>query len=87
MRKTPAAAAKPAAPATAPTEAWLDGLAEADRPAALKQATCPVTGKPLGSMGVPAKKTVRGRAVFLCCAGCAGAIESNPDKYLAKLPQ
>ncbi len=77
-----ASAAKPA-----PTEkAWLAGLAEADRPRALRQETCPVTGKPLGSMGVPPKLTVRGRAVFLCCGGCAGDVEAEPEKYLARLP-
>ena len=37
-------------------------------------------------MGVPAKLTVRGRDVFLCCKGCAGDVESEPEKYLAKLP-
>ena len=65
---------------------WLLGLATADRPLALKQQLCPVTGKPLGSMGVPVKVGVRGRIVFLCCDNCASAIESSPDKYLAKLP-
>ncbi len=37
-------------------------------------------------MGVPAKLTVRGRDVFLCCGGCSGAVEADPGKYLAKLP-
>jgi Cu(I)/Ag(I) efflux system membrane fusion protein len=77
-----ASAAKPA-----PTEqAWLKGLAESDRPRAWRQETCPVTGKPLGSMGVPPKLNVRGRDVFLCCKGCAGDVEADPEKYLAKLP-
>lgn|GEM_PF-991306 len=82
------AGAKPAAPTTSapPDKAWLKGLAEADRPRALRQKICPVTGKNLGSMGVPPKLTVRGRTVFLCCDGCSGAIEADPEKYLAKLP-
>jgi hypothetical protein len=67
-------------------EAWLTGLDESDRPRALRQKTCPVTGKALGSMGVPPKLTVRGRGVFLCCDGCAGAVEADPGRYLAKLP-
>jgi hypothetical protein len=70
-----------------PKNAWLKNLAEADRSRALWQKTCPVTGKALGSMGVPPKLNVRGQEVFLCCDGCAGAIEANPDKYLAKLPR
>ncbi len=51
-----------------------------------RQHRCPVTGKVLGSMGGPVKLDVRGRIVFLCCAGCKSAIEADPDKYLAKLP-
>ena len=50
-----------------------------------KQQTCPVSGKPLGSMGVPYKVEVKGRTVFLCCPGCEEEIKANPDKYLAKL--
>ena len=61
------------------------GLAPADRDLANAQGTCPVTGKKLGSMGTPVRVVARGRAIFLCCDGCAGAIEGAPDKYLAKL--
>jgi hypothetical protein len=84
-----ASAGKPASLTTSapPDKAWLKDLAEADRSRALWQKTCPVTGKALGSMGVPPKLTVRGQDVFLCCDGCAGAIESAPEKYLAKLPR
>ena len=78
-------AAPPARPASG--EDWLQGLVSADRPRALRQKTCPVTGKPLGSMGVPPKIAVRGRDVFLCCDGCTAAVEASPDKYLAKLPR
>ena len=65
---------------------WLPGLPAADRPLAVRQKICPVTGKPLGSMGVPPKVVVQGRKVFLCCEGCSAALEANPKKYLAKLP-
>jgi hypothetical protein len=74
-------------PTTTRDEEWMKGLSEADRPRALRQKTCPVTGKPLGSMGVPPKLSVRGRDVFLCCDGCKGAVEADPDKYLGKLPR
>lgn len=66
---------------------WAAELAPPDRSLAIRQKTCPVTGKPLGSMGTPAKVDIRGRKVFLCCDGCTGAMESDPDKYLAKLPR
>jgi hypothetical protein len=84
-----ASAGKPASPTpiAPPDKGWLKGLAETERSRALRQKTCPVTGKALGSMGVPPKLTVRGQDVFLCCDGCAGAIEANPEKYLAKLPR
>lgn len=65
--------------------AGLSELSETDRAAALAQKVCPVTDKPLGSMGKPPKVTVEGREVFLCCAGCEEEIKSNPEKYLAKL--
>ena len=63
----------------------LAGLSSTDRPLALVQGTCPVTGKRLGSMGTPPKVDVKGRTIFLCCEGCEGAIRATPDKFLAKL--
>jgi YHS domain-containing protein len=50
-----------------------------------KQKTCPVTDALLGSMGTPVKVQVKGRTVFLCCAGCKAKLLKNPDKYLEKL--
>jgi len=63
----------------------LAKLSEEDRALAEKQKICPVSGQPLGSMGVPVKVTVKDRDVFLCCEGCRGSIVEDPDKYLAKL--
>jgi len=66
----------------------LAKLSTEDRAIAEKQKICPVSGAKLGGdMGVPVKVSVKGRDVFLCCAGCKGEIESDPDKYLAKLSQ
>lgn len=62
-------------------------LPEADAEMALVQKMCPVQDKPLGSMGVPVKVDVKGRPVYLCCAGCEGAVEEDPDAILAKVPQ
>ncbi len=64
---------------------WVKGLSETDRPLALKQRLCPVTGKPLGSMGVPPKINVLGKTVFLCCDGCSAAVVASPERYLRKL--
>ena len=65
---------------------------EADQAAAEKQRICPVSGGALGSMGAPVKVTVTAgdgteHEVFLCCGGCKGDIEKDPDTYLAKLEQ
>ncbi|WP_169975714.1 hypothetical protein [Tautonia rosea] len=62
-------------------------LPEADAELALVQKMCPVSDEPLGSMGVPIKVTVKNRDVFVCCAGCQGSVEDDPDTYLAKVPQ
>jgi YHS domain-containing protein len=63
----------------------LAQLSPADRALAEKQAICPVTGEPLGSMGTPIKLTVAGRTVFICCAGCEEELRKEPEKYFAKL--
>ena len=55
------------------------------RALAAEQRLCPVTGKPLGSMGPPIKLTVAGRTVLVCCEGCEGPLSKSPEKYLPKL--
>lgn len=60
-------------------------LADADAIAAQK--VCPVMDEPLGGMGVPGKVNVKGKAVFICCAGCAKKLAAEPDKYLAALKE
>jgi hypothetical protein len=42
-----------------------------------------VTGEELGSMGEPVAVTVGGRAVYVCCRGCAKRAEADPTKTLA----
>jgi hypothetical protein len=83
-----AGSAKRATDATVATKAAdaspLDQLAAADRAIARAQKTCPVTKKPLGSMGVPARVEVAGKVVFVCCEGCEGPLTKNPARYLAK---
>lgn len=46
------------------------------------QGTCPVTGAKLGSMGEPVPVTVRGKVVYVCCAGCVNKLLANPDRYM-----
>ena len=75
----------PSATAPAVETAGSDGLNDADRAAAAKQKTCPVTDEALGSMGTPVKVAVKGRDVYLCCAGCKAKLLKDVDGYLAKL--
>jgi hypothetical protein len=49
------------------------------------QKTCPVMGEELGSMGPPIPVTVQGQTVYVCCRGCAGKVQRDPDQYLAKV--
>jgi YHS domain-containing protein len=65
--------------------AELAKLPPQDRALAERQKVCPVSGEPLGSMGVPHKVAIQGRTVFLCCKGCEEELRRNADKYLAKL--
>lgn len=61
-------------------------LNAADRVLAIAQKTCPVTKKPLGSMGTPIKLTVAGKSVFVCCDGCIETLQSKPEKYMKPAP-
>lgn len=60
-------------------------LADADAIAAQK--VCPVMDEPLGGMGAPLKVDVKGKAVYICCAGCAKKLHADPDVYLARLKE
>lgn len=52
-----------------------------------RQKLCPVSGKPLGSMGAPVSVDVNGQRLFVCCAGCVGKVKANPARYAAGRPQ
>ena len=52
-----------------------------------RQKTCPVSGKPLGSMGAPVAVDVNGQRVFVCCGGCVDAVNAEPAKYATGRPQ
>lgn len=84
-RKPETSQARPAPTPTAKDLERLAGLPEADRQLALAQRVCPITGKPLGAMGVPVKITLRGKPVFLCCKGCVGPAKREPEATLKKV--
>ncbi len=52
-----------------------------------RQKICPVSNKPLGSMGQPVGVDTGGGRVYVCCAGCASAVKANPAKYAAVRPK
>ncbi len=52
-----------------------------------RQKICPVSGKPLGSMGDPVAVDVNGQRLFVCCAGCVNAVKANPAKYASGRPE
>lgn len=56
-------------------------LAEA---AIARQKICPVSGKPLGSMGEPVKVMVGDKPIYLCCKGCVKKVQAQPAEYLAR---
>ena len=48
-------------------------------------ATCPISGKKLGSMGDPAVKVYDGREVRFCCSGCTPKFEKVLQQSLGKI--
>jgi hypothetical protein len=86
QRVIPSEARVPA-PKTDRVATALRDLSAEDRIVAERQKVCPVTNKPLGSMGTPARLVVGGRVVFLCCDGCEDAVRREPAKHVAKIPR
>lgn len=46
------------------------------------QTTCPVMG---GAIDKEQFVDVKGKRVYVCCAGCIDAVKKDPDKYLKKM--
>ncbi len=42
---------------------------------------CPVSGNPIGVMGPGIVHVHNGKIYHLCCPGCIGRFDSNPEKY------
>ncbi len=58
---------------------------EAKRSAAVElkpQTTCPVMG---GKIDKSQYADVKGKRIYVCCAGCIGKIKADPDKYIEQL--
>jgi YHS domain-containing protein len=51
-----------------------------------RQKLCPVSGKPLGSMGDPVSFDVNGEKLYLCCSDCVNAVKTNPTGYAPGRP-
>lgn len=62
-------------------------LGPGDQAGIARQRVCPVTGAALGSMGEPVKVLVSGQPLYLCCKGCLGKVQSDPEAYLRKAGQ
>jgi Cu(I)/Ag(I) efflux system membrane fusion protein len=58
-----------------------------DRKLAEVQKSCPITSARLGSMGVPVKVLLSGKAIFLCCSGCEDKARADPQKALARIDE
>jgi hypothetical protein len=78
---------KPESDAGASDSAESTAIPAELRALASAQRICPVTRKPLGSMGAPIRVVVEGRAVLVCCEGCEGPLLKSPAKYLARLAE
>ena len=79
------AAAKKSGGVSTAQLAQIEKLSPADRELAIQQVTCPITGEPLGSMGVPVKIVLKGQPVFLCCIGCETEAKEHPDETVSKV--
>ncbi len=71
-------------------EEYLADLSDEDRALVEEQKICPVSEESLWGMATPVKIAVTDAAgvehqIFVCCGGCKGKVEADPDKYLAVL--
>jgi Cu(I)/Ag(I) efflux system membrane fusion protein len=60
-------------------------LGDLDQKLVHSQKLCPITGKPLGSMGTPFKVVLRGTPVMLCCDGCESRARKDETKTIEKV--
>ena len=80
----------PAGHPASPETAGAPFVAPADEVSAPVAATekapagevCPVSGRPLGSMGAPVTVSYAGQKSTLCCSACVAKFEQDPKAYL-----
>ena len=48
----------------------------------VKEAHCPVSGRPIGSMGEGVTYPYKGKIYQLCCSGCVNLFKADPEKYI-----
>lgn len=57
----------------------------ADTPFIAAQKKCPVMDEPLDAMGGPYKVHAAGKAIYICCPGCAKMVAAEPQKWIDAL--
>jgi Cu(I)/Ag(I) efflux system membrane fusion protein len=62
-------------------------VSEADQRLIKAQRLCPMSDKPLGSMGTPVKVLINNQPVFLCCDGCRQDALGHPAQTLKKVKE
>ena len=54
---------------------------------AVNNTVCPVSGKPIGSMGEGVTSTYQGKTYRLCCGGCASQFKADPEKFIKNVEE
>ena len=60
-------------------------VTKADKPFIALQKKCPVMDERLDAMGGPYQVNANGKAIYICCPGCAKKVAADPDQWLADL--
>lgn len=58
---------------------------DVDNAGQVNNTICPVSGKPIGSMGEGVSHTYNGKVYKFCCAGCINSFKENPEEYINKI--
>jgi YHS domain-containing protein len=83
--KTSTTTASAVPPGTEQVREGIFKVVAADAPFIAAQKNCPVMDEPLDAMGGPYKVNAAGKAIYICCPGCAKKIAAEPQKWLAVL--
>ncbi len=75
----------PSTPRGEEVRAGVFKVSAADAPFIAAQKLCPVMDEPLDAMGGPYQVDAQGKAIYICCPGCAKRIAADPQKYMDAL--